>query len=107
VLENNFQRMTFVNNKETERITIDVGLSFLNYSTNKERSLNDLMVLELKQDGWKRSDFAEILQQMRIKRSSFSKYCMGTVLTNPYTKYNRFKGKVQLLNKILQHNDSV
>lgn len=102
ILENNFQRMTFVNNKETERITIDVGLSFLNYSTDKKRCLDDLMVLELKQDGWKRSDFAEILQQMRIKRSSFSKYCMGMVLTNPASKYNRFKGKVQLLNKFLQ-----
>jgi hypothetical protein len=102
VLENNFQRMTFVNRKATERITIDTGLSFFNCVTQEKTTLNDAMILELKQDGWQRSDFAEILRELRIKRSSFSKYCIGMVLTNPGCKYNRFKRKIQLINKLLQ-----
>jgi hypothetical protein len=99
VLENNFQRMTFVNKNESERITVDLNLSFKNYLTGDSRMLDDLVVLELKQDGWQRSDFAAILQQLRIMRSSFSKYCMGTVLTNSDVKYNRFKRKIRFINK--------
>jgi hypothetical protein len=102
VLANNFKRITFVNNKATERITIDVNLSFLNYKTGDEKTLDKLMILELKQDGWQRSDFREILNRFRIKSISFSKYCMGTMLTNPGIKNNRFKGKWTIINKLTQ-----
>jgi len=102
VLENSFYRMTFVNKKETERITIDFDLSFKNYQTGIDREFDNLVVLELKQDGRERSDFRHILHQLRIQPSSFSKYCMGTVLTNPNAKYNRFKRKIRFINKF-QH----
>jgi hypothetical protein len=99
VLGNNFQRMTFVNKKATERITIDVGLSFHNYYMNADASLDNIMILELKQDGWQHSDFAEILRDLGIKRSGFSKYCYGIFFTDPNCKYNRFKRKVHIFNK--------
>ncbi|MDR2843149.1 MAG: polyphosphate polymerase domain-containing protein [Candidatus Symbiothrix sp.] len=102
VLENNFNRITLVNNRETERITIDMDLSFLNYKTGKTKLMDNLVILELKQDGWQRSDLRDILNKLRIKPQSFSKYCMGTVLTNPNLKYNRFKRKWTLINKITQ-----
>ncbi|GHU66096.1 VTC domain-containing protein [Bacteroidia bacterium] len=109
VLGNNFKRITLVNNRKTERITIDVDLSFTNYKTEKEKSLDKLMILELKQDGWKHSDFRDILNRMRIKKISFSKYCIGTFLTNPKIntinpeiKYNRFKRKITRINKLIQ-----
>jgi hypothetical protein len=101
-LFNNFDRITLVNNKATERITIDLNLSFRNYKTGNEVSLDDLMVLELKQDGWQHSDFRDILFRSRIKPLSFSKYCMGTVLTNPGVKYNQFKRKCNIINKLAQ-----
>ena len=100
-LANEFQRITLVNNKATERITIDTQLFFRNYSSEKEIALDDLVILELKQDGWKHSDFRDILTELRIKQSSFSKYCMGTVLTNLDCKYNRFKGRCIKLNKLI------
>jgi hypothetical protein len=99
-LSNTFQRITFVNNNKTERVTIDFNLSFLNYRTGNETALEQLMVLELKQDGWQHSDFRDILNRFRIKKSSFSKYCMGIVLTNPESKYNRFKYKCMIINKL-------
>jgi hypothetical protein len=109
VLGNNFNRITLVNNRKTERITIDVDLSFTNYKTENEKSLDKLMILELKQDGWKHSDFRDILNRMRIKKISFSKYCIGTFLTNPKIntanpeiKYNRFKKKIRTINKLIQ-----
>jgi hypothetical protein len=101
-LSNTFKRITFVNNKATERITIDFNLSFQNYRTGKETALDKLMILELKQDGWQHSDFRDILLHMRIKPISFSKYCMGTILTNPESKYNRFKSKWMTINKLTQ-----
>ena len=105
-LSNSFSRITLVNNRKTERITVDVNLSFLNENTGKAVSLDDLVILELKQDGWQHSDFRDILQELRIKKNSFSKYCVGTVLTNPDVKYNRFKCRLININKIKQ-NDSV
>jgi hypothetical protein len=102
VLANNFNRITFVNNKATERITIDFNLSFLNYKTGNTKILDKLMVIELKQDGWQHSDFREILNRFRIKKISFSKYCIGTVLTNSNIKYNRFKCKWTIINKLIQ-----
>jgi hypothetical protein len=102
VLTNNFNRITLVNNNATERVTIDLNLSFSNYQTGEEKELNQLVVLELKQDGLQYSDFRNELNRLRIKPVSFSKYCMGTVLTNPNIKYNRFKRKWNLINKLTQ-----
>jgi len=102
VLDNTFNRITLVNNTKTERITIDWGLYFHNYQTGKEYDCEQLMVLELKQNERLQSDFHRILNHLRIKSSSFSKYCMGTVLTNENVKKNRFKMKWILINKITQ-----
>ncbi|MDR0412371.1 MAG: polyphosphate polymerase domain-containing protein [Dysgonamonadaceae bacterium] len=99
-LGNTFDRITFVNNKSTERVTIDLNLSFRNYNTEETLKMNGIVVLELKQAGRQASDFREILSRLRIKELSFSKYCMGTVLTDPNIKYNRFKKKWITINKI-------
>jgi hypothetical protein len=101
-LSNTFNRITLVNNKATERVTVDLDLSFRNYKTGEAKQMSEIVVLELKQNGWQYSDFRTLLSQFRIKRLSFSKYCMGTVLTNPDIKYNEFKKKWKILNKITQ-----
>ena len=43
-----------------------------------------------------------MLNEFRIKKISFSKYCMGIVLTNANVKYNRFKSKCMVINKLTQ-----
>jgi hypothetical protein len=101
-LANDFKRITLVNSRKTERITIDVDLSFHNYFSDKKKSLDNLMILELKQDGWQHSDFRDILMKLRIKQGSFSKYCMGIFLTDPNVKYNRFRRRWNLINKLTQ-----
>lgn len=105
VLSNEFSRITCVNNRKTERITIDVNLKFNNELTGFQKDFENLLVLELKQDGWQRSDFRDILMKMRIKKNSFSKYCIGTVMTNNQVKYNRFKGRLARINKIVKINN--
>ena len=100
-LENSFRRITLTNNNKTERITIDTNLSFSNLKTQRKGDLEPLMILELKQDGLAHSHFRTIVSKLNIKQSSFSKYCMGIVLTDSEAKYNRFKKKIIRLNKLL------
>jgi hypothetical protein len=100
-LSNCFNRITLVNCDAAERITIDLNLSFLNHRTGRETQVDNLMILELKQAGRQQSCFRDALCRLRIKPHSFSKYCMGSVLTNPCLKYNRFKEKWISINKII------
>ena len=105
-ISNTFHRITLVNNRATERITIDTDLSFSNYHTGHSHDLDHLMVLELKQDGLQHSDFRDILMRMRIKKQSFSKYCIGTSLTNSLIKNNRFKRQWTIINKQIKIYES-
>ncbi|MDR1524855.1 MAG: polyphosphate polymerase domain-containing protein [Tannerella sp.] len=100
-LSNRFYRITLVNNDEAERVTIDLNLSFLNHRTGNETQVDNLMILELKQAGRQHSRFRDALCRLRIKPHPFSKYCMGSVLTNPHLKYNCFKNKWISINKII------
>lgn len=101
-LSNSFERITFVNRKATERITVDLNLSFRSCKTGNEATLSELMILELKQSGRQHSDFGAILSSLRIKKASFSKYCIGVVSTNANIKYNSFKSKLMAINKLIQ-----
>lgn len=100
-LANSFERITFASGRAAERITVDLNLSFLSYKTGSRVALDRLMVVELKQSGRQRSDFRDILSRLQIKSLSFSKYCMGMVLTDSGLKYNRFKSKCRVINKLI------
>ncbi|MDR2388465.1 MAG: polyphosphate polymerase domain-containing protein [Tannerellaceae bacterium] len=102
VMENDFHRMTFVNARHTERITLDTRIRFVNPQTGKSGALDKLMVLEVKQERLCRSDFGALLLSLRIHPRSFSKYCIGTFLTNPEVKCNRFKTKMHIINKLIR-----
>ncbi|MDR0715157.1 MAG: polyphosphate polymerase domain-containing protein [Bacteroidales bacterium] len=104
-LSNRFDRITLVNNEGTERVTIDLNLSFLNHHTGNGMLMDNLMIIEMKQAGRQPSRFRDALRRQRIKPHPFSKYCMGSVLTNPCLKYNRFKNKWIFINKIIHLTD--
>lgn len=99
-LENSFSRITLVNRSKTERLTIDVNLAFRNPSDGLETQMEGLVIIELKQDGNLPSFAKSQLSELHIHPVGISKYCLGTVLTAPDVKSNRFKGKIMLLNKI-------
>ena len=99
-LESHFYRITLVNRNKTERLTIDMNLAFRNPSTGRERCLDDLVIIELKQDGYISSFAKKQLSDLRIHPVGISKYCLGTILTVPEVKSNRFKGRMIQLNKI-------
>ena len=102
-VENEFDRITLVNKGRTERLTIDSGIRFVNRHTGQRAEVPDLVIIELKQDGNVPSYFKEVLLGLRIKPKRISKYCLGTALTNPTVKANRFKIKLRYINKLSQN----
>jgi hypothetical protein len=99
-LSNSFYRITLVNLLHRERVTVDILLEFSNQS--REKNLSTIVVAEVKQEHHDYdSAFKQLMQQQRIFPLSFSKYCIGTLLTCPGIKYNRFKPKLTLLNKFM------
>ena len=100
-LENRFNRITLVNKAKTERLTIDTGLRFHNLVTGKDADLTGLVIIELKRDGLQPSPILGLLRELRIKPSGFSKYCMGSALTNPGLKRNNFKERLHMIERLM------
>jgi len=100
-LENHFNRITLVNRAKTERVTIDSGLCFHNMVTGKDVDLTGLVIIELKRDGLQPSPILGMLRELRIKPCGFSKYCMGSALTNPALKRNNFKERLRMVDRML------
>jgi len=96
-----FQRITLVNPALTERLTIDTCLMFRNYRTKLWVSLQDAVIIELKQDGRAASQMKNILLDLRVKPVRVSKYCIAITLTNPAAKTGRFKEKVRAIEKTI------
>ena len=100
-LHNQFRRVTLVNRAKTERLTIDSSLCFDNLITGRQRDMGELVIIELKRDGLCFSPVLQMLLQLRIKPHGFSKYCMGSAMTNDGLQVNRFKRKLRDVEKIL------
>jgi hypothetical protein len=99
VLWNHFNRITLVNLRDNERVTIDLGLA---YSMNEiEKKYDKLVVIEVKQSRFDRnSRIVQTLKKHRYNPFSISKYCIGMVHLYQDLKYNLFKSKVLKINKI-------
>ena len=103
-IENRVNRITLVNNHKTERLTIDTDLCFHNIHTGNDCSLPELAIIELKRDGLVPSPILSLLNELRIKPLGFSKYCIGTALTNPDIRKNMFKQLLNALGKLAEAN---
>lgn len=102
-LNNHFKRITLVNKAKTERLTIDTCLEFHNLVTGVDCDMGDLAIIELKRDGLCYSPVLEMLRQLRIHPHGFSKYCMGSALSNDHLLVNRLKPKLNDIRKILSN----
>lgn len=94
-LRNRFRRITLVNKGKTERLTIDTDLQFINPVSGRQLQMSPLVIIELKRDGQCSSPVLELLRRLRIFPHGYSKYCMGSALTNPQLPVNRFKEKLR------------
>ncbi len=99
-LDIEFSRMTLADNNFNERLTIDTNLSVKNGVSSK--IFDQLVVSEIKQKKYDpKSDFIQILRDLKVQEMRFSKYCMGTLHVHKTIKHNRFKPKLLRINKIL------
>ena len=98
-LYNNFSRMTLVNKNESERITIDVDLSFT--FGGDEKKFDKLVVVEIKQEGKRlNTTINRALKSMSLLPTNFSKYCIGISNIIDDIKSNRFKEINLKINKL-------
>jgi len=85
-----FQRVTFVNKADHERVTLDFGLEF--YAADVYIPLTGFVIAEVKQNrSTRETKFARQLKSLLVRPTSFSKYCVGIALTHPAVKQNNFK----------------
>lgn len=100
-LWNSFSRITLVNQAEKERLTLDLNLGFS--WKDKEETFSSTVIGELKQENVNRNSlFYSLMKKKGVLPNSISKYCIGAISLNPELKYNNFKAKTLLLDKI--HN---
>ena len=102
VIRISYERFTLVDLLNAERVTIDRNIVF--QRGNETRTLDGLVIAEVKQRRKHPSFFRRKMRSMNIREGSVSKYCMGTLLLNDQVKRNRFKIK---LNRILKITDSL
>jgi len=97
-LFNNYHRMTFMNLRTKEKITVDFNLSFENPDNSMRYHIDDYFIVEVKtKDKVHHADFFQYCKKKGIRENRFSKYCMGTCLTNnDELKKNSFKKKLSL-----------
>jgi hypothetical protein len=102
-LWNSFHRITLVNKTDTERLTLDIGLSFR--WNEKSHSLENTIVGEVKQEKVNRnSPFMKLIKENGVRPIRVSKYCIGAKLLYPELKNNRFKQKhihIQKINELV------
>lgn len=101
-LEVTYQRITFYSKEKTEKITLDIGLTYK--LGNVLFPLNNLLLGESKGVGHAHSFFNNYMRTMRIKPSSFSKYCYGIANLEATVKSNNFKPLIRKVEKIVKAN---
>lgn len=104
VLTNDFRRITLVNRRQPERLTIDLDLRF--GEGVRTITLPGLAVAEVKQAGQGRdSAFIRAMRAAGIRPARFSKYCTGVALLVPSVKHNTFKPRLRQLAQLLGEAD--
>ncbi|MCO6501254.1 MAG: polyphosphate polymerase domain-containing protein [Vicingus serpentipes] len=101
ILWNSFTRLTLVHKTKKERLTIDINMEFTHFSSKENKVLKNIVVAEVKQEKASGgSDFIQAIKKYHIRKSSMSKYCVGTALLNKNIKRNNFKERILKINKL-------
>jgi hypothetical protein len=101
VLWNNFTRLTLAHKTLNERLTIDLNLGFESFKNHTIKNIEHIIIAEVKQEKASvNSDFIRVIRKHHIRKSSMSKYCVGTALLNKDLKQNNFKESILKINKL-------
>lgn len=81
-----FNRFTFVNLRNREKITIDLDLGFTTLKSFE--SLSSIAIIEIKSERkFYNSSFKKLLKKKNVKPYTISKYCLGISLMYPNKNY--------------------
>jgi hypothetical protein len=97
-----YERIALANEKNGERLTLDVDLSFKDPNHGRREKSNQVLIAEVKRENNKvPSQFIDLMDRYRQKPVSFSKYCIGCALIHSKRiKTNRFKATLMSLARI-------
>jgi hypothetical protein len=96
---NTYNRITFVNKKIKERLTIDTDFNFKGNDNKGE--ISNMIIAEVKQEKVNYSSaFMRKIKEKRIRPFRISKYCMATASLYPELKQNNFKHKFLKINQL-------
>ena len=102
-LWNNFTRITLVSKHAKERLTFDINLSYRRGNT--QTNLDGIVIAEVKQERFLvSSDFIQEMRLRGIRKSKFSKYCIGVTMLFDDVKTNNFKSTLLFAKKIAQRS---
>ena len=92
-----FNRLTFADLNNNERLTLDLNLKYSN-GRGLDKNINNLVIAEHKSEKISvNSEFGRYLKTNRIFPAKFSKYCVGIALYENDIKRNNFKRKISRL----------
>jgi hypothetical protein len=108
VLFNIFRRITLVGSEIKERITLDYNISYSD-PDGRRTGLPLIAVIEVKKECFTgRSRITEVLKELAVYPTGFSKYCIGNAFLNEHLRKNILKSKLLMINKIEnEYNKSV
>lgn len=105
-LANAFRRITLASCTHTERVTIDLNLSFC-APAGIITYLEPVVVAEIKRESpHQPSAFLAEMRRQGLRKTGFSKYCYGVARSYPSIKANALKEKFLLVEKIQQKGTS-
>jgi len=90
-LFNSFERITLINNEQTERVTLDFNLQFRTPSGKDTPVYDRVAIVELKQNKTAGSSIRNYLRCQGMRRGGVSKYCAGMFLTGNETNFKDYK----------------
>jgi len=100
-LWNDYWRITLVSKQRTERLTLDLNLSF--HWDEASSALPGLVIAEVKQDRVSLdSDFIQQMRRIGLRPGGMSKYCAGVCLLYDNVKTNNFKPRLRQVEKVIQ-----
>jgi len=103
VIWNRYNRLTLVNKKSLERVTVD--MSFNAYNQNGLISWNEFAIVEIKQGSrCLHTEFHQAMKSRAVKPVNFSKYCISMALLTPQLKANKFKPNIETIKASLQRS---
>ena len=94
-----FSRITLVSSPHLERATFDVDLNFSHNGSRRE--FPGIVIAEIKQQKRNRkSPLLQVMKRQGLRETRISKYCLGCIALKPHLKHNRFKRKLNTINRI-------